>query len=147
VWATEVMPALKSFPRAIFAATKLVGVRDGMVAIAAPNEPHRQKCQQHLPDVEAALQKVIGEPVKLVLSVDSRVDDGSDDKSGDGTPDISNAGDATTRGNVVQMKRPAAPPADEEIDLNDLVDAPLEAVLSPEQRLAQAFPGSQIIDE
>jgi len=148
VWATEVMPALKSFPRAIFAATKLVGVRDGMVAIAAPNEPHRQKCQQHLPDVEAALQKVIGEPVKLVLSVDSRVDDGSDDKDGDGAPGgSSNAGDATARGNVVQMKRPAAPPADDEIDLNDLVDAPLEAVLSPEQRLAQAFPGSQIIDE
>jgi DNA polymerase-3 subunit gamma/tau len=39
------------------------------------------------------------------------------------------------------------PPADDEIDLDDLVDAPPESVVSPIDRLAQAFPGSELIDE
>jgi DNA polymerase-3 subunit gamma/tau len=144
VWAAQVMPALKSLPRAIYAATKVVGVRDGKVAIAAPNEAHRLKCQQHLGDVEAALVKVVGAPVQLVLSVyDARGDSNDDATDGDTGGDSRNK----ENGNVVQMKRPLVPPVDEEVDLDDLVDAPPEAVVSPVDRLAQAFPGSQIIDE
>ena len=125
VWASEVMQSLKSLPRAIYAATKVVGAREGMVAVAAPNEAHRLKCEQHRSTVEAAILKVVGSPVKLLLSVDTK-----DDKD-----------------NVVQMKRPSTPPADEEVDLDGLVDAPPEAVVSPEDRLQQAFPGSQMIQE
>jgi DNA polymerase-3 subunit gamma/tau len=36
---------------------------------------------------------------------------------------------------------------EEEIDLNDLIDAPPESVLSPVDRLAQAFPGAELIDD
>jgi len=162
VWGSEVMPALKSLPRAIYAATKLLGARDGMVAIAAPNEAHRLKSEQHRAIVEAALLKVVGAPVKLLLMVDSRdssnddVDDVTDianDTVGKGTVANGAAGTGTAgaggvgNGNVVQMKRPTPPPADEEVDLDDLVDAPPETVVSPVDRLAQAFPGSQIIDE
>ena len=159
VWGSQVMTSLKSLPRAIYAATKVLGVRDGMVAIAAPNEAHRLKCQQHLADVEAALLKVVGAPVKLVLSVyDSSGDSDDDDKDdasdgvkggtpSDGSAKDGSAKDGSSKGNVVQLKRPAAPPADDEVDLDDLVDAPPEAVVSPVDRLAQAFPGSQIIDE
>ena len=154
LWGSEVMPALKSLPRAIYAATKLLGARDGMVAIAAPNEAHRLKSEQHRAIVEAALLKVVGAPVKLLLTVDSR--DSSNDK--DDITDIADVpkdtgahgsgGDGSGgNGNVVQMKRPTPPPADEEVDIDDLVDAPPEAVVSPVDRLAQAFPGSQIIDE
>jgi DNA polymerase III subunit gamma/tau len=39
------------------------------------------------------------------------------------------------------------PDDDDEIDLDDLIDAPLEAVKSPIDRLAEAFPGSQLVDE
>ena len=43
---------------------------------------------------------------------------------------------------------PSVPMPDEEaIDLDDLIDAPPEAVVSPIERLAQAFPGSQLVDE
>lgn len=38
-------------------------------------------------------------------------------------------------------------PDDDEIDLDDLVDAPPEAVKSPIDRLAEAFPGSELIDD
>ena len=145
VWGSEVMPALKSLPRAIYAATKLLGARDGMVAIAAPNEAHRLKSEQHRAIVEAALLKVVGAPVKLLLMVDSR--DSSNDDDDDGKDERTGANEPPSNGNVVQLKRPTPPPADEEVDLDDLVDAPPETVVSPVDRLAQAFPGSQIIDE
>ena len=38
-------------------------------------------------------------------------------------------------------------PADDEIDLHDLVDAPPESVKTPIDRLAEAFPGSELVDD
>jgi DNA polymerase-3 subunit gamma/tau len=38
-------------------------------------------------------------------------------------------------------------PADDEIDLHDLVDAPPETVKTPIDRLAEAFPGSELVDD
>ena len=40
-----------------------------------------------------------------------------------------------------------APAGDEEIDLDDLVDAPPEAHKSGIDRLAEAFPGSELVEE
>ena len=41
----------------------------------------------------------------------------------------------------------AALPDDDEVDLDDLVDAPPESVKSPIDRLAEAFPGSELVDD
>jgi DNA polymerase-3 subunit gamma/tau len=41
----------------------------------------------------------------------------------------------------------AALPDDDEIDLDDLVDAPPESVKTPIDRLADAFPGSELVDD
>jgi hypothetical protein len=38
-------------------------------------------------------------------------------------------------------------PDDDEVDLDDLVDAPPEAVKTPIDRLAEAFPGSEMVDD
>jgi DNA polymerase III subunit gamma/tau len=38
-------------------------------------------------------------------------------------------------------------PDDDEVDLDDLIDAPPESVKTPIDRLAEAFPGSELIDE
>ena len=54
---------------------------------------------------------------------------------------------ATNDDNVVQMKRAEPMPADEDVDTGDLVDVPPDAVVSPIDRLTQAFPGSEIIEE
>ena len=128
MWATDVMPALKSLTRAIFATTKVLGARDGAVVIAAPNEPTRAKCQQQLADVNAALTKVLGGvvPVQLVVDGSAMVDDNAPPPARDDAP---------------------PPPPDDEVDLSDLVDAPPESVVTPTDRLLQAFPGSQVIDE
>ena len=49
--------------------------------------------------------------------------------------------------NVVQLKRAEPAQADEDIDTDDLVDVPPDAIVSPIDRLTQAFPGSEIIEE
>jgi DNA polymerase III subunit gamma/tau len=38
-------------------------------------------------------------------------------------------------------------PDDDDVDLDDLVDAPPESVKSPIERLAEAFPGSELIED
>jgi DNA polymerase-3 subunit gamma/tau len=127
LWSSDVMPALKSLPRAIYAATKVVGERDGSVLIAAPNEAHRAKALQHKADLDAAIVKAVGVSVPVVLVVD---------------------GAAANDDNVVPITKHAPPPpADEDVDLDDLVDAPPESVQSPTDRLLQAFPGSQMFEE
>ncbi|HNJ96524.1 MAG TPA: hypothetical protein PLV13_00240, partial [Ilumatobacteraceae bacterium] len=138
VWASEVMPAMKSLPRAIYAATKLVGARDGAVVIAAPNDAHRAKCLQHQKDIEAAVAKAVGGAVPVTVVVDGAA--AHDD-------DTAELGGPGASGNVVQLPAAAVVEDDDEIDLDDLVDAPAEAVVSPVDRLTSAFPGAQLVDE
>ena len=38
-------------------------------------------------------------------------------------------------------------PDDDDVDLDDLVDAPPETVKTPVDRLAEAFPGSELVDD
>jgi DNA polymerase-3 subunit gamma/tau len=128
-WASDVVPAMKPFVRAIYSVPRVVGMRDGALVLAAPNETHRTKCEQYRSDAQAALVAATGTAVPLAFVVDA-------------------AHDEPARGPVVAAA-PAPAPAqpDDEIDLDDLVDAPPESVVSPIDRLAQAFPGSEMIDE
>ena len=129
MWADEIKPTLRSLARAMYSNTTLLGVRDGKVALGVSNDAHRLRCEEHRKDVEAAIAKVVGGPVAVSLIVDGSHQDHDD--------------------NVVQLKRPAVaePVEEEEVDMTELIDAPPEAALSPIDRLAQAFPGSEIIDE
>jgi len=120
------MPSLKPLVRAIYAATKPLGESDGAVVFGAPNEAHRSKCVQHQADVEAAIAKVVGAAVKVAVVVHES---------------------AAHDDNVVPLRRSPAAPADDDVDLSDLVDVPPASVQSPTDRLLDAFPGSQMIDE
>jgi DNA polymerase-3 subunit gamma/tau len=150
LWGSEVMPSMKSLARAIYAATKLLGEREGCLAVAAPNEAHKAKCVQYQPDVEAAIAKVVGSPVKVVVVVDRSAaqDDGQDDDAPPPRATTPANASSAARGsddNVVRLPTPAPP--EEEIDLDDLTDVPAESVVSPFDRLTQAFPGSHLVDE
>jgi hypothetical protein len=116
------------------------------VAVAAPNEAHRAKCVQHQAELEAAIAKVVGAPVKVVVVVDRAAahDDGPDDASAAAPASAAVSGPAGG-GNVVALPTPAV--VEEEIDLDELTDVPAEAVVSPFERLTTAFPGSQLVDE
>jgi len=136
-WVSDIKPKLKGLARAMYSNTTLLGERNGAFAIGVTNETHRVKCEEHRKDVEAVIAAVVGGKVSVQLVVHSGPDDDRDLVDDD-------------QSNVVPMQRPAqsaAPPPDEEIDLDDLVDAPPESNVSPIDRIAQAFPGSKLVDE
>lgn len=129
---------MKSLPRAVVSATKLMGARDGVVVLAAPNEMHRSKCSQYIADVEAAIVKVVGSAAKVSIIVDGAADDGGMPTPPDRT------------GPIQRAAAPVEEPPFEEpeaIDLDELVDVPPESVQTPTDRLLDAFPGSQLIEE
>ena len=80
----------------------------------------------------------VGGAVELLIVTESG-DTGDDHDTTDGH--------SSSTSNVVALHPAGATQADEDIDLDDLVDAPPESVVTPIQRLAQAFPGAELIDE
>ncbi|MBU6314891.1 MAG: DNA polymerase III subunit gamma/tau [Acidobacteria bacterium] len=135
---SQVLAGMKSLPRAVVSATKLMGARDGVVVLAAPNEMHRSKCSQYIADVEAAIVKVVGSAAKVSIIVDGAADDGGMPTPPDRT------------GPIQRAAAPVEEPPFEEpeaIDLDELVDVPPESVQTPTDRLLDAFPGSQLIEE
>ena len=119
----------------------------------------------HLKDVEAALTKLVGVPVGVLLIVDGSADD-PEGLLGDGPPPNNPSGTvvpmrastaSSSRGATTEPSPssdgtpdaavPTGPEADDDIDLSQLTDVPPESVVGPVERLLQAFPGSQELDE
>jgi DNA polymerase-3 subunit gamma/tau len=130
--------------RALFSAGHIVGDSNGTLLVGLPNETHRSRCESHRGDVEAAIAKHFGVGIKLTLVVDTS----SPSEGGQGSSSSSrnNNTDPTDTGSP-RPAEPRALPKDEEVDVNDLIDAPPESVVSPIDQLTQAFPGSKLIDE
>lgn len=126
VWSESVLPALKPIVRALYSSMPLLGPRDGAFALGAPNDATRQRADKDRPAVEAAVAAAVGAPVRLVLVVESAA--------------------AAPRASVGTESSPDPVDESTEIDMDELVDAPPEAVVSPLDRLTQAFPGSVLAD-
>jgi DNA polymerase-3 subunit gamma/tau len=129
-WEQTVKGQVKPIIRALYSAGTFVGNSGGTWQFSVPNEAHGAKCQEHRAAVEAALTKVVGEPVTVEFVVGGRTHDDE----------------------PAPIARIASPqPVDdqpvEEIDLSELTDAPPEAVRTPIDRLAEAFPGSEFVAE
>ena len=143
----EVLGKLKGLARPVLSAVKVVGERDGAVVLGAPNETHRQRAAAHVTEVEAAIATVVGGRVPVVLVVDKSADDPEGLVAG---PPPANRDQRVVPLRTTappEVVAPAAPPADEDVDLDDLTDVPPESVVTPVERLLQAFPGSQELDE
>jgi DNA polymerase-3 subunit gamma/tau len=123
---SQVRPALRGMAKAIYMGAHVGTMADGALLISFAGEPHRVRAEEYRHEVELALAAAAGRRVPLLLVVDNTT---------------------THDDNVVQLKRTPQPPADEDVDTGDLVDAPPDAVISPIDRLTQAFPGSEIIEE
>jgi tetratricopeptide (TPR) repeat protein len=54
-WSSDVVPTLKPLVRAIYSVPRVLGLRDGVLTLAVPNDTHRSKCEQFRADAEAAL--------------------------------------------------------------------------------------------
>ena len=136
-WQSAILPTLKPMARALFSAGHFVSEGDGVLSFGLPNETHRTRCEDFRVDVEKAIVAQIGGAVTLKLVVDT---------SGPGDDHLA-AVVPLRKGSGASGAPPPAPPADEDVDLDDLVDAPPETMKSPEDRLAEAFPGSVFVDD
>jgi DNA polymerase III subunit gamma/tau len=123
---TQVRPALRGMAKAIYMGAHVGTMSGGALVISFAGEPHRVRAEEYRRDVEKALAAAAGRAVPLSLVVDQG---------------------ETHDDNVVQLKRAEPAQADEDIDTGDLVDVPPDAIVSPIDRLTQAFPGSEIIEE
>jgi DNA polymerase III subunit gamma/tau len=123
---TQVRPALRGMAKAIFMGAHVGAMAGEALVISFAGEPHRLRAEEYRADVEKALAAAAGRRIPLSLVIDHGT--ANDD-------------------NVVQLKRVDQPPADEDVDTGDLIDVPPDAIISPIDRLTQAFPGSEIIEE
>ncbi len=137
VWDDTVRPSLKPLVRALFSAATFDGaeVVSGTVRLrlGLPSATHAAKCEPHRSAVADALGTALGAPVELVL----------------GDADGSAGRPAPTARSAASAPEPAPAPrpeADDDIDLDDLTDAPPESYRTPEQEVADVFPGSRMLD-
>lgn len=143
-WHESILPTLKPMARALFSAGHFLGDRNGVVVLGLPNETHRSRCEAYRADVEAAIAAHFGAKAQLALVVDSSAT--HDDTLAPVVPLRAQSQSATASVARVQAAAEALQD-DEDIDINDLVDVPAESVLTPLDQLAQAFPGSKLIED
>ncbi len=160
VWESTVKGQLKPLVRALYSAGSFVGdAGGGTWRFSVPNEAHAAKCGEHRAAVAAALAEATGAPVTIEFV------------TGDGEATAKAAAPAPARTPAPEpaaaapapAPEPAAPaepepaaqaepepepympPPDDEVDLSELTDAPPETVKTPIDRLAEAFPGSELM--
>ncbi len=119
-WEGGVLEALPSLTRSLFRMGRFVEGGTSAATFALPNDPHRAHCEKKRTEVESALAAHFGRPVPLELVVDSDTTD-----------------PATSPTTAV--------PDDDVGDVSTLDDAP--AAMTGVDRLTQAFPGAELVDE
>jgi len=125
-WGDRILPSLRPAVKVYVASGRFVP-SDGKSALyAVPDRGLLTRAESNQAEVEAALAQHFGRPVPLRFVLDGEA------------PDPPNAPDPAGAGRVRRDE-----PAD--YDLATLRDAP-EAVVSPEQRLLQAFPGAEEVE-
>ncbi|HYI60210.1 MAG TPA: DNA polymerase III subunit gamma/tau [Acidimicrobiales bacterium] len=132
-WVDQVVPGLKGLAKALFQAGNVLDADDATVTVGLPDAVHRERCEQKRGDAEAALASALGRPVRLVLAVGGA---GAAPAAGGSRPAGAAPGSAPATG----------PEPPDEVDLDELVDAPLDKRGGVE-RVTEAFPGARIVEE
>jgi len=146
LWAGQVRSTLKPFVRALYSAGNFDHHDSQVWYFTVPNPAHADKCHEHLDTVQRALSEAAGFDVRLVITPT-----GSGETNPRGITRPSPAAVADTAANPAARDTsdtaPSAPdPIDEMVDPSELTDVPPDEVLDPIQRIAQKFPGSELID-
>ena len=167
MWTSDLLPALRGMARAQFATVRVLGERDGTLAIGVSKEATRDKCAKHLAEVEQAIADTLGERVKVTLVVTGDVD--VDPSGGMARPAPRTDPPAAARAPQASGRSAAddargsdtagAASSDASHDTNDaddiddigdiaeLDDVPPDQVATPENLLKEFFPGSSIVEE
>lgn len=134
-WGDVLLGKIPRAAKARYAAGRFTDVSELGAVFAVPNAPHKEKCEEFRPAVEAVLADHFGRAVPLVLAVD------------DAAPSAAPA-PAVTAPPVRTVTAPIVdePEPEELIDVHDLEDAPADNRTSLDQ-LAVAFPGAELLPE
>ncbi|HEY3811108.1 MAG TPA: DNA polymerase III subunit gamma/tau [Acidimicrobiales bacterium] len=121
-WGDQILPELRPAVKVYLSAGRFVGVDESAAIFAVPDKGLLGRAEPNRPEVEAALAAHFGCQVPLRLVLDEAVAPAAGSGApSDLEPDLDDPG---------------------AIDLAELQDAPA-AVVSPEQRLLEAFPGAE----
>ena len=165
-WEQRAKAQVKPLVRALYSAGSFVGRSPtGAWQFSVPNEAHGAKCEAHRNEVEAALSAAVGEAITIELVVGGSpiADEPPARMAPVPEPARAEPAPAAPRPSAVgrAAQAPAAPPDDpdegapaanhlpddDEVDLTELTDAPPESVKTPIDRLAEAFPGSELVND
>ena len=122
----EVLTGLKPFVRALYSAVTPQACTDTTLTLAAPNEMHMKKAQEHVDVVAAQVELVTGRGVAIEFTVDK---------------DNTSPTNRTVRPKVKETE------IVDEVDRADIVDGPNVAMPSALDQLTKAFPGSQVVEQ
>ena len=142
-WERTVKGQLKPIVRALYSAGSFAGNSGIAWQFTVPNAAHGGKCEDHRSTVEAALSIATGSPVTIEFVVGGR---STDDHDPAPTPAPAPAVSMTPSSAPTPEPEPE-PERDEDIDISDLTDAPPESIKTPIDRLAEAFPGSELVND
>ena len=175
-WEQTVKSQVKPLVRALYSAGSFVGNRGDTWLFSVPNEAHGSKCNEHRGAVEAALASAVGSPVTIeFVSGGAPIGEQSPPSSqpagapsagpstaapaarapstnspSTNSPSPNSPAPRSTPAVAQQPDdepEPYVPEADEDVDLHELTDAPPESVKTPIDRLAEAFPGSELMND
>lgn len=133
-WGDRILPSLRPAVKVYVATGRFLPSAEGAAVYAVADRGLLTRAEANRAEVEAALAKHFGRPVKLRLVLDS-----------DAAPPTAGRGDAPAPPPAPESAGWAADEAPEDdaaYDWADMDEAPA-AVSSPEQRLLEAFPGAE----
>ena len=122
----EVLTGLKPFVRALYSAVTPQACTETTLTLAAPNEMHMKKAQEHIDVVAAQVELVTGRSMSIEFTVDK---------------DNTSPTNRTARPKVKETE------IVDEVDRADIVDGPNVAMPSALDQLTKAFPGSQVVNQ
>ena len=145
---------------AMFRAGHFMSVADDVAVFALPNQMTCAKCEERRAEVEPVLATVLGRAVALQLVVGAdhsgpMPTDSSEPMTasaagarpeGVGRPGEHRSAAAERNPNVTSDPHHGIP-ADDDVDVDDLRDAPSAPVASPIDVMLSAFPGAELVQE
>ena len=121
---TQAKKSLKGLTKALFKELPINVTEDGIIYLTAPNETHKQKCDERLAEASSLLTQQVGQKIDLNILVSERT-------------------------STQNKKLEATKKQEEEIDvvnLEALEDAPMDS--GDEMSLiSKSFPGAKVVDQ
>lgn len=127
----DVLGALRGRAKALYKMGRVLDADERTVRFAVPNEPSLKNCMEKRDEVLEALAARFGRPVPLELVIDGDAATAPRPSAAPGAP--AGSGDE-------------ADPLDDEVDLDELTDAP-DAETGGLAQLKDAFPGAELLEE